>query len=245
MVFCFYKHHTRESMKISINKEELQYYIAKQLEYRFPDRKSCLDFKESINRRAFDEALDRLEFCFKHIKVTGYSVEDGGIKHSYFNHLHSDQYSQFLYFFSNSLWKMNGNPDICSKLILLNKELNGCWYSYKGNLPDIFLLMHPVGSVLGYKNVKYSDYLVILQNVTINATWELLELGEHLFLGAGCKIIGDGKIGNRVSIGANALIKNPNIPDDYIAYQDIKTGLITQKPNKKEMCFTKEYYFNN
>lgn len=231
-------------MKLSLGREELQYYIAKQLEYRFPDRKACLDFHEPINVRAFDEALDRLDYCFQHIKVVGYSIEEmRGTKHSFFNHLHSDQYSQFIYFFSNTLWKMNGNPDICSKLILLNKELNGCWYSYKGNLPDIFLFMHPVGSVLGYRNVKYSDYLVVLQNVTVNGTRGSLDLGDHLFLGAGCKIIGDGKIGNRVSIGANTLIKNPDISDDHIAFRDIKTGVITQKRNKKETCFAKEYYF--
>ncbi len=168
----------------------------------------------------------------------------GGVKQSFFNHLHSDQYAQFLYFFSNSLWKMDGNPDLCSKLILLNRDLHGCWFSYKGNLPDIFLLVHPLGSILGNKNVKYSNYLVVLQNVTINGNEEPLELGEYLFCGTGSKIIGSGKIGNRVSIGANALIRNPNIQDDFITYQDVKTGMIMQTHNRKEICFARKYYFD-
>ena len=179
-------------MEISICKEDLQYYVAKQLEYKFPDRKSHLDFKDIINKRAFEEALERIEYCHKHIKVRGYAIEKDGVKYTFFNHLNSDQYSQFLYFFSNSLWKKGGDPDICSKLILLNRDLSGCWFSYKAKLPDIFLLCHPVGSVLGNRNVAYSDYLVVLQNVTINGNDVPLKLGKYLFLGAGAKIIGGG-----------------------------------------------------
>ena len=63
-------------MELSLNKKEMQSYITGQLEYRFPDKKTCLDFKESANRNAFDEALERMEYCFKHIKVKGYSAEN-------------------------------------------------------------------------------------------------------------------------------------------------------------------------
>lgn len=232
-------------MELSLSKKELQDYIARQLEFRFPDRKSCMDFKDLINVRAFDEALQRMEYCFKYITVKGYSIFDeyrGGVQ-TFFNHLHSDQYSQFLYFFSNSLWRMGGDLDLCSKLILLNRELHGCWFSYKGNFPDIFLLVHPVGSVIGHVNVKFSDYLVILQNVTINGTKTSLELGKYLFLGAGARIIGGGKIGDKVSIGANTLVRNPNISNDCLVYQDVKTGIITQNCNKQGTCFAERNYF--
>lgn len=231
-------------MRLSLSKEALQNYIARQLEYRFPDRKSCMDFKETINIKAFDEALQRLEYCFSHISVRGYSIsDDKGKQHPFFNHLHSDQYSQFLYYFSNSLWKKEGDLDLCSKLILLNRDLHGCWFSYKGDLPDIFILVHPVGSVIGHVNVKFSDYLVVLQNVTINSTESSLILGKYLFLAAGAKIIGGGKIGDRVSIGANALVRNPDITNDCIIYQDTKTGIITQVHNENTKCFAEKNYF--
>ena len=71
-------------MKLSLSRDERQYYVAKQLEYRFPDRKSCLDFNEMANKRALNEALERLEFCFMHIKVRGYFVEWGGGKTALF-----------------------------------------------------------------------------------------------------------------------------------------------------------------
>ena len=44
------------------------------------------------------------------------------------------------------------------------------WCSYKNNLPDIFVFMHHVGTVLG--NANYSDYLVALHNVTVNTALE-------------------------------------------------------------------------
>lgn len=168
-------------MQLSIATEELQDYLMWQLEYRFPDKKSSLDFKDRLNKRAFDEALERVEFCFSHVRVRGYSIENHGVRQTFFNHLNSDQYSQFLYYFSNSLWKTGGDTDICSKLILLNRDLHGCWFSYKGTFPDIFLLYHPVGSMVGHNNVKFSDYLVILQNVTINASPTPLDLGNICF----------------------------------------------------------------
>lgn len=160
----------------------------------------------------------------------------------YFNHLNMDQYSQFLYYFSNALWRRGGNEDVCSKLVLLNRELSGCWFSYKGKLPDIFILMHPVGSVIGHKNVVFSDYLVIMQNITINGTTSELKLGQALFIGAGAKIIGGGVIGDRVSIGANTLVRNPQIQNDYIIYQDTDTGIVTQAANKKDSCFAQKYF---
>ena len=222
-------------MKLSLDKEELQYYVSRQLEYRFPDKKSILNFEEPINKKSFEEALERVEYCFQHIMVRGYSVVEKGDKNTFFHHLNSDQYSQFLYYFSNSLWKNGGNPDLCSKLILLNRDLSGCWFSYKAKLPDIFVLIHPVGSVLGNKNIEYSDYLVVLQNITINGSNIPLKLGKYLFMGAGSKIIGGGGIGDCVSIGVNTVVRNPNIPDNCVVYQDVCTGMITQRPNRKTL----------
>ena len=114
------------------------------------------------DRGAFNLALERLEYCFSHISTKGYQ-ENGQAR---FYHLHMDQYSAFLYYYSNSIWKLEGNTAFADKLILLNRALSGMWFSYKNNLPDIFLFMHPVGTVLG--NANYSDYLVVLQDVTVN-----------------------------------------------------------------------------
>lgn len=226
-------------MILSLDKDELQDYLIRQIDYRFPDKKTHFDFHDKMISKAFDEGLERTENCFNHISIRGY--EKNG--ECYFNHLHMDQYSQFLYFFSNSLWKLADNQELCSKLILLNRDMSGCWFSYKAALPDIFVLAHPVGTVIGHINVEFSDYLVILQNVTINSLPNSsLKLGKGLYLGAGAQIIGGGVIGNCVTIGAGTTVRNPNVPDDFIVYRDDTNGKIVQKPNRKNNCLIHEYF---
>lgn len=189
---------------------------------------------------AFSLGLERLENCFKYISFPAYN--DG--KQVYFSHLHSDQYSQFLYFFSNSLWNLSENKAVCDKLILLNKLLNGMFFSYKGHLPDIFFLAHPVGTILG--NAQYSNFLVVFQNVTINTATDVSgnsapQLGKGLFLGAGAKIIGNKPIGDRVSIGVDALVYNESIPDDKVVIKNYD-GEVIVKNRQKKTCMAQNYF---
>lgn len=223
---------------ISVNK--LKEYIIKQLNNFFPDGKEVVDdFKFNS---AFNEALERLEYCFRHITVRGYSVVDGGREYPFFQHTNSDQYCQFLYFLSNTLWNnYPENKDICDKIILLNKLLHGCWYTYRVKLPDIFLFIHPIGSIIGH--AKYSNYLVICQNVTIGERrFAENEIGEYCFLSTGATIIGDERIGNKVSIGVNATVFREEIPDNSIVYQDVKSGKTIITKQKKEECKAKSYF---
>lgn len=226
-------------MNLSLSKEKLKQYIGTQLEHFYPDQ---YKFKGKEIDHSFDIALERLDYCFKHIARPAYSDNKGN---TFFSHLHSDQYSQFLYFLSNSLWKYTGEEHpICSKLILLNRALHGIWYSYKGALPDIFYLTHPVGSVLG--NASYSDYLVVLQNVTVNTGISTEEspkpiLGKGLFLGAGAKIIGNQTIGDRVSIGCDAIVYDKEIKSDSVVIRD-ETGRIQIRPRKNETCMAQNYF---
>lgn len=219
-------------MELSLQKTELKEYLKRQLYLHFPDDNIEKEFQDSDIDRAMDQGLERLEYCFKHINLPSYSNEDG---QTYFSHLHSDQYSQFLYYFSNSLWKISQNKTVCDKIVCLNKCLNGMFYSYKGNLPNIFFVSHPVGTVLG--NARYSDYMVVLQNVTVNTGGIL---GKGLFLSAGAKIIGDKAIGDRVSVGVNVTIYNQEIPNDRVVYNDSRGNLIIQK--RKKVCKAQECF---
>lgn len=189
-------------------------------------------------QKAFDFALDRTEHCFKHITIKGYRIKNSAT----FNHLHSDQYSQFLYYLANSNWRLDGDVKISDKLILLNKALHGCWFSYKGNLPDIFVLIHPVGTVLG--NAKYSDYLVVMQNVTVN-TGEILDghntpiIGKGVSLCAGSSIIGNDTIGDWVTIGVGACVYKQKTPSNSIVYVDYEGR---QRIRKNHTCMAYEYF---
>lgn len=222
-------------MELSLKRWELKQYIEKQLQYYFPDK---YIFKGNDIDIAFELALERTEYCFKHISLPGYTKNGEAM----FSHLHSDQYSQFLYYLSNSLWKQSENKPICDKIIFMNKVLNGMFYSYKAKLPNIFLFGHPVGSIIG--NADYSDFLVVLQNVTINTDTDndgnlAPKIGKGVFLGAGAKIIGNKSIGDRSSIGVNTMIYNREIPNDSIVYtnSDGKLEIIKRKKICKAQSF--------
>ena len=225
-------------MVMSLKKDELKSYIHKQIENFFPDQYS-LEGKDVD--AAFDLGLERLENCFKYVTFQSYCDQKG---QTFFSHMHADQYAQFLYYFSNSLWELSENKAVCDKLINLNRTLHGFFFSYKGKLPDIFLFGHPVGSIIG--NAVYHDFLVIFQNVTINTANDQEGnpapiLGKGLFLGAGSKIIGNQPIGDRVSIGVDALVYNQSIGNDKVVIRS-SDGHVLIKERRKEQCMAQRYF---
>ena len=227
-------------MILSLPKKELQTYTMKQLETYFPDGHSLTGNDVDIS---FEQALERTEYCFRYIKNSAYSDGHG---ESFFSHLHSDQYAQFLYYWANSLWEFSENKLVCDKLIFLNKTLHNFFVSYKGKLPNIFFLTHPVGTVIG--NASYSDFLVIGQNVTINTgvntpphNENAPKLGKGLYLAAGAKIIGNEPIGNRVSIGVDAFVYGQRIPDDSVVIRN-PDGSIQIRNRNKELCKAQQYF---
>ena len=225
-------------MELSLKSAELKNYIKNQLDHFFPDGYRMEGKDIDI---AFDLGLQRTENCFKEITFPSYSNDSG---QTFFSHLHGDQYAQFLYFFSNSLWNTSQNTPICSKLIYLNRTLNNFFISYKGGLPDIFFLGHPVGAIIG--NAVYNDYLVIFQNVTINTDSDengnpAPVLGKGLFLGAGAKIIGNKPIGDRVSIGVDTVVYNQTIDSDKVVITNSEGKVVIKDRNKKE-CFAQNYF---
>lgn len=203
-----------------------------------PDKYSI---DKGILAEAVNMALQRCESCFKHILLPGYKDVKG---EAVFSHLHMDQYATFIYFLGNSLWVNYHEKVLCDKLLNLNRILNGFFLSYKCSMPEVFILAHPVGSVIG--NAKYSDGLYISQNVTVNThtngTGEVdLELGRGLFLGPGVKIIGNKRIGDRVSVGANVLIYNKEIEDDCVCVKD-ETGKTCIRNRINSECKAQQFF---
>lgn len=218
-------------MQIYLSKEELIRYVEKQLDTFFPDGR-----KADINRHisSFNLALERLERCLDSICIKGYHDEKGNVT---FSHLHADQYATFIWFLSNSIWKLEGDEFLCSKLLQLNRLMHQIFISYKCEMPDHFFLGHPIGTVLG--NAKYGDYFAVLQGVTVNTNADLT-IGKGVFLGANAKIIGGQKIGNRASVGVDTLLYETTVPDDYVA---IKVGGKTIiRKRESEKCAAQRYF---
>lgn len=225
-------------MQLSLKKYDLKDYVKDQLATFFPDHYKMTGNDVDI---AFELGLERLENCFKYLSFPAYCDNSG---QTYFSHLHADQYGQFLYYFSNSLWKISQNRPICDKLMYLNRILNNFFFSYKGSLPDIFFLGHPIGTVLG--NAVYNDFLVVLQNVTINTSTDengdpAPVLGKGVFLGAGAKIIGNKPIGNCVSVSVDTVVYDRAIPDNMVATTSAD-GEIEIKRRKKKLCMAQNYF---
>lgn len=160
---------------------------------------------------AVQVALQRLEHCFTHINNKYFF--DGS--QALFDHLHGDQYAMWLYFLSNQLHLAGGDPSACKKLFLLNKALHACDIFYEISLPSIFLLVHPLGTVLG--RASYADYLLVYQRVGVGSNHDSYPtLGKHLTLRPGSAVLGSAKVGNYCSIAAESLVLDRNLDDDSL-----------------------------
>lgn len=224
-------------MKLSMEKGQLIDYTKSQLDLYFPDG---YEIPEKLFEISVEIALDRCKKCFQHILLPGY-CENG---ETIFYHLHQDQHATFLYFLENTIWREYGEKQLCDKLMNLNRLLHGFLLSYKCSLPNVFILGHPVGSIIG--NALYSDGLYIGQNVTINTHIDSegrldLKIGKGCVLGAGAKIIGNQPIGDRVSIGVDVLIYNQAVENDKVCLRD-KDGKVIIRERKRNKCKASEYF---
>ena len=198
-------------------------YVGRQLAIYFPDDiDSRLVLKKNI-----EEAHERLMYSMSKVKLRGYSQ---------FNYLHSDLYAQFLYFLSNSVWKNSQDAGVASKLFYLNKVMHGINCMYDTNMPDIFLLIHCVGTVLG--KAEYSDYFVACQNVTVGSDrGKMPKMKEGVYMGPGSSIVGNCSVGENVHMAINSSVLNIHIPNAMLVvgvgngdnYRPIRRNLIDEQ----------------
>lgn len=225
-------------MITSLNTEDLLEYTDRQLSAFYPDGSSIPRDRKTFE--SFKTSLDRVEECFRHITLRGYSEKGVAM----FSHLHSDQYSQYLYFLANQIWHDEIDENVSRKLIGLNRALAGVFISYKLDLPPHFLLGHPLGTILG--NATYGDCLVVYQGVTINSgkdgTGEYVpKIGKGCFFGTGSSVIGCEPIGDRVSVGVNSVIYNQQIPQDSLAINRTGKTEIIARPST-QACFSQRFF---
>ena len=225
-------------MNLSITRNELYDYVSHQLSFFYPDG---LAVQSTGFRSAFELALERTEFCLSKIRGGGGIDNQGNGFRAYkdannevcFNHLHGDMYATFLWFLCNSLWTITQNKPLCDKLVLLNKALHGIMATYKCGLPDIFLFSHPQGSVLG--TAEYSNYLVVLQNVTVSAALPAngemipVRLGEYVWLGANSSIIAS-QLGRGSSLDIGVTVRKMLVPPNSVV--EIKEGRTSIRTKK-------------
>lgn len=216
-------------MIMSMDSEFLYSYAEKIKDHFFPDNK-----KIKLSKKTFTKSVERLDECFTSIKKK-YYYEDGK---PIFNHLNSDQFCTFLYFLSNQSF-IDGCIENAEKYFYLNKILHGLDLFYSVELPDIFLFVHPVGTVIG--NAKFNDFCVFYQNVTIGSDIDGIYpnfLGSTIFF-SGCSVIGDCKFGNNTIIGARSFILKEDVPSDSIVTGSSNLNLKVSPSNR---VITKDFF---
>jgi serine O-acetyltransferase len=198
-------------MQLELTRSELVALVSRQIESLF-----CIRAAEEreILSAGIDAALERCAYCFSHTKNKYYS-RDGA---AYFNPFHSGQYSIFLYFLSNSVFTLQPNArTLADRVYYLNKALNGLDLFYEVNMPRVFFLDHPVGSVLG--RATYGEYFAFAQNCTVgNNKGTYPVIGQNVRMMAYSMILGDCKVGDNVILSAQSYVKDTDIPSCSIVF---------------------------
>jgi len=194
-------------MKCSLPPAALARYLARQANAIYPDRNPV---RPELLMKPLLRALNRLNRCLAGLSIPCFFRRGN----PFFDHLHAEQYSMFLYLMANECGRTGEKfRPLATKFYLLNKTLHGLEAFYEIELPEIFWFAHPVGTVLG--RARYGNRLVVMQGCTVgNVGGVYPVLGERVVLCAHSMVLGACKLGNNVCVGAGSLLVNARVPSN-------------------------------
>lgn len=182
---------------------ELARYAVRQVNVFFPDRHPLTP---QVVRPQIAGALGRLERCLAGLTVSRF-YRDG---RPWFDHLNSEQYAMFLYLLASECGRA-GARGAATKFYLLNKALHGLEAYFEIELPEVFYLAHPVGTVLG--RARYGNYFLAMQGCTVGNAADLYPtFGERVVLCAHSIVLGDCRMGDESCVGAGSLVFKTHVP---------------------------------
>ena len=196
-------------LKIENGRERLLLLVERQLGNFFEysagqDREPLLS--------AFELALQRVEHCFHHI-CNKYYRREGAL---FFSPFHSGQYSIFLYYLARSL-AVQGTSSLADRVYYLNRALNSLDLYHQVVLPDVFFVEHPLGSVIG--RAEIGDGFYFAQHVTVGGNkGHYPVLGRRVSMLSGSKVVGRSRIGDNVTLAANAYVKDCDVPSNSLVF---------------------------
>ena len=202
-----------------------------------PDSLSLLDpLAPPADRRAPAER----DAQSTHSDIGLHPVASSPVSHSLFTLVKSDLSAKAAWCYQNTQWRAilktlftDGTAAmICYRLMqwarrwklsplemLLNKWsvlFCNCIIGRGAEFGRGFVLVHSTGVVINGQ-VRGGEHVYIEHQVTIGAERRLSpQLGSHVFIGAGAKILGEVTIGSHCRIGANAVVIS-DIPDGMTA----------------------------
>lgn len=203
----------------NISQTDLVGLTLKQLRNFFPVSQE----EEQLLVQHIERVMQRVERCFDGT-TNKYYHRDGQV---YFNPFHSGQYCIYLYWFSRTIFE-TGNSFLADKIYYLNKIMNGCDMFYEVELPEVFMLDHPVGSVIG--RGTFGEGFEFGQNCTIGNNKGIYPvIGSNVKVCANAAIIGNCQIGDNVTIGAYACVKDQDVPANSIVFGQSPNLIIKKK----------------
>lgn len=207
-----------------ISQPDLVYMTIHQLRNFFP-----VSEKETLlMTQIMDRVLQRVETCFDGTS-NKYYHRNGQV---YFNPFHSGQYCIYLYWLSRTVYEA-GDSILADKIYYLNKIMNACDMFYEVELPEVFMLDHPVGSVIG--RAHYNNGFSFSQTCTVGNNNNIYPvIGCNVTLCANASIIGNCHIGDNVSLGAYACVKDQDIPANSVVFGQSPNLIIKTKMQKTE-----------
>ncbi len=191
----------------SLEPRALALYAQRQMAAIFPDG---YDVPRDIIEDATARALAKIARGWKRIAIGGYTRDGEAV----LSHLHGDRYAALLALLAREL-SQGGHRDIATRVYLLNKALHGLDLYHEVQLPEVFVFVHPVGTVIG--RAQLGNFLCIYQNCSIGGSprdgdLDYPVLGEGVLLYAKSMIIGKSSIGNNVVLAAGSSVVNAQVP---------------------------------
>jgi serine O-acetyltransferase len=193
--------------RTTLDAPELAAYAGRLLATHLPDgRDASFDLEPHVVT-----SLERLENCFAGIRRKYYTVDGAAV----FDHLNSDHMAMWLWFLGNQVWRATGEQAVPTKLFYLNKVMHGLDLYFSVAMPEVFLLVHPVGSVIGA--AEYGEHLVVYQNCTIGSEGGAYpRFGDGAILYARSTVLGACHVGDDVVFAANSFVIDTDVPANSI-----------------------------
>lgn len=133
-----------------------------------------------------------------------------------FSPFNTCQYCMFLYVLSK-VYASRGDTEKADIIYCLNKALHGVDLYHGIQLPKIWGMEHPLGSVMG--RAVYGDRFFFYQGCTVGGSGGVYpHIGTDVIMYSNSKILGDAVIGNRVILSANTYVIKRNIPDNSLVF---------------------------
>jgi serine O-acetyltransferase len=204
-------------MNSELTRSELDELINRQLSSMFGP---CEDL-----RRYLDIALQRSETCFSVNQNKYYHDESGN---TCFSPYHSGQYSIFLYYLANSIFQIDNNKKLATKVYYLNKILNAVDWYFEVALPEIWGVEHPLSSILG--RAVYGNGFYIYQGCTVGGNkGKYPVIGKNVILYSNVTILGDARIGDNVVFSTGTTVKDEIIPGNCLVFGQSPNLIVKQK----------------